>query len=148
MDTFLTDHGYFALCLLSFLASTILPIGSEGLLISLLLNHYSAVLTVTVATIGNVLGACTTYAIGLYGGPLLIRKVFRINAESMARTQRLYSRYGSWSLLFTWVPILGDPLCMVSGILKTSFPLFLVLALLGKLARYVFVCWITLAAVA
>lgn len=133
------DYGYLSLFLLSFLASTVVPVGSEWMLVALLLNGHSAVGTVAVATIGNTLGACTTYAIGLYGSSLLMERVLRVDPAAMQAAQRRYARYGSWSLLFSWVPVIGDPLCLVSGALKTPFTLFLVLVSAGKLARYAFV---------
>jgi membrane protein YqaA with SNARE-associated domain len=143
METILIDYGYLSLFLLSFLAATVVPVGSEWLLVALLLNGHSPVCTVIVATIGNTLGACTTYAIGLYGGSCLTGKVLRISPEAIQRAERRYARYGSWSLLFSWVPIIGDPFCLVSGILKTPFILFFILVLIGKLARYAFVAAVT-----
>jgi membrane protein YqaA with SNARE-associated domain len=145
MDLFLSEHGYLSLFFLSFLASTVVPLGSEWLLVILLLEGHSPVATVAVATVGNTLGACTTYAVGLYGGPLVVSRALRIDEAGMQRAQRLYGRYGSWSLLFSWVPIIGDPLCVVSGFFKTRFAWFLTLVLVGKLARYVVISLVTMA---
>lgn len=144
MEHFFTSPGYPALFLLSFLASTLVPLGSEWLLVALLLKGYDPVSTIAVATAGNTLGACTTYAIGLYGGPFLISRVLRISDEARQRAERLYARYGSWSLLFSWTPVVGDPLCLVGGILRVRFPKFFLLVSSGKLARYVLVGFITL----
>lgn len=143
METIIIDYGYLSLFFLSFLAATVVPVGSEWLLVVLLLNGHSPACAVIVATIGNTLGACTTYAIGLYGSSFLMGKVLRIDSAAMQRAQRRYARYGSWSLLFSWVPIVGDPLYLVSGALKTPFHLFFILTLIGKLARYVSVGFIT-----
>ncbi|NIQ11250.1 MAG: DedA family protein, partial [Gammaproteobacteria bacterium] len=85
------------------------------------------------------LGALTTYAIGLWGSPFLVRKVLRVKPESQQRAEQQFNRYGSWALLFSWVPILGDPLCLVGGVLKTSFWKFLALVAVGKLLRYMVV---------
>jgi len=146
MDIFFDNQGYLALFLLSFLASTLVPLGSEWLLAALLLNGHNPVLSVGVATAGNTLGACLTHGIGLYGGPFLMDRVLRIDEAARLRGERLYARYGSWSLLFSWLPIVGDPLCLVSGILKVRFGFFFVLVLSGKLIRYVCVGLITLQA--
>jgi len=145
MHDFLVNHGYPALFVLSFLASTLIPLGSEWLLITLLLKKYDPVLAVAVASVGNYLGACTSYAIGIYGGDWLIRKVLRIDEVAEERADRLYGRYGSWSLLFSWLPVVGDPLCLVGGVLKVGFTRFSVLVFAGKLARYAVVAWLTLA---
>jgi membrane protein YqaA with SNARE-associated domain len=144
MEDFFTSHGYLALFMLSFLASTILPLGSEWLLVALVMNGHDPVLSVAVATVGNTLGACTTYGIGLYGGPFLISRILRISDEAQQKAESLYTRYGSWSLLLSWVPIVGDPICLVGGILRIRFGRFFTLVVTGKLARYAIVSVIAL----
>ncbi len=144
MDDFFTSHGYLTLFLLSFLASTIVPLGSEWLLVALVAGGFDPVLCVAVATAGNTLGACTTYGIGLFGGPFLIGRILRISDEARQKAERLYARYGSWSLLLSWVPIVGDPLCLVGGLLRVRFGRFSILVLIGKLARYTIVTLIAL----
>ncbi len=136
MDSLLFQHGYPALFLLSFLAATLVPLGSEWLLLAMLLKGADPVAAVATATVGNTLGACTTYWIGLRGGTFLVRRVLRLGEEELARAHRLYDRYGSWSLLFSWLPVIGDPLCLVGGVLRVRPPKFLALVLAGKLARY------------
>ena len=144
MHELLVNQGYPALFLLSFLASTLIPLGSEWLLATVLLQRRDPATAVAVATIGNYLGACTTYWIGLYGGPFLIRRVLRIDTAAQEKAERFYIRYGSWSLLLSWLPIVGDPLCLVGGLLKIHFIRFSLLVLGGKLARYAAVAWLTL----
>lgn len=144
MEQFLASHGQPALFALSFLASTLVPLGSEWLLVAMLAARHDPVLTVAVATAGNTLGACTTYAVGLWGGPVLIRRVLRIDEETERRADRLYRRYGTWSLLFSWLPVVGDPLCLVGGVLRVDFGRFALLVGAGKLVRYAVVAWLTL----
>lgn len=144
MHDFLAHHGLPALFALSFLASTLIPLGSEWLLVTLLLKKHDPVIAVSVASVGNYLGACTSYFIGLYGGTWLTRKVLRIDEKGEKRAERFYDRYGCWSLLFSWLPVVGDPLCLMGGLLKIGFTRFSLLVFSGKLARYVFVAWITL----
>ena len=115
MELWLFENGYPALFLLSFLASTLVPLGSEWLLAILLANNFDPTIVVPVATVGNTLGALSTYAIGLWGGPYLVRQVLRISHNSQLRAQCYFNRYGCWVLLLSWVPILGDPLCLVGG---------------------------------
>ena len=105
---------------------------------------YDPASCVAVATAGNTLGACTTYGIGLFGGPFLIGRILRISDEARQKAERLYARCGSWSLLLSWVPIVGDPLCLVGGILRVRFSRFSILVLIGKLARYAIVALIAL----
>jgi membrane protein YqaA with SNARE-associated domain len=144
MEELLTTHGYPALFLLSLLASTLLPLGSEWLLAALLLKGFEPTLSVAVATLGNTLGALTTYGIGLWGGPVLIGRVLRIDEAARRRAERFYARYGVWSLLLSWVPVLGDPLCLVGGLLRVGFGRYFLLVAAGKFARYVGVALLTL----
>lgn len=139
MELWLLENGYPALFLLSFLASTLVPLGSEWLLAVLLLNGFNPSIVVPVATIGNSCGALTTYAIGLWGGPFLVQRLLRISPDRQQRAERYFARYGSWALLFSWVPILGDPLCLAGGVLRTGFWRFLVLVSVGKYLRYLIV---------
>lgn len=144
MEQWLLEYGYPALFLLSFLASTLVPLGSEWLLGVLLLNGFDPAYTVLVAAIGNSCGALTTYAIGLWGGPYLIQRVLRIHPESQRRAEYYFNRYGVWALLFSWLPVIGDPLCLVGGVLRTGFWRFVLLVSLGKLARYLVVAKLVL----
>ena len=146
MNDFLVIHGLPALFLLSFLASTLVPLGSEWLLVVLLLKGADPAAAVTTATVGNWLGACTTWAIGVWGGPFLIRRLLRVSPGDEERAERFYSRYGSWSLLLSWLPVIGDPLCLVGGLLRVDFLRFTLLVFAGKLARYIAVAWLTLGA--
>lgn len=143
MEDFLLQHSLTALFAISFLAATILPLGSEWLLVTLILRAYQLEDVILVATLGNFLGACTTYGIGLYGSSWLTSKVLRIDEARFNKTATLYRKYGSWSLLLSWVPIIGDPLCLVSGTLRLNFLLFSLLTFSGKLARYIAVATVT-----
>lgn len=121
---------------LSFLAATVIPIGSEWLLILLLVNGGSPQQTVLIATLGNYLGACTTYVLGTLGSNFIISKLLRIDTKQMQRAEKIYQRYGTWSLLLSWVPIVGDPICLVGGIFRIHFLHFSILVFLGKFCRY------------
>jgi membrane protein YqaA with SNARE-associated domain len=145
MNTLLTDNGYSALFLVSFLASTILPLGSEWLLVALILRGSDPVLSVAIATAGNYGGACTTYWIGLYGSSFLMTRILRINEDARKRAERFYEKYGSWSLFLSWAPVVGDPLCLVGGLLEVGFVRFSLLVFSGKLVRYVVIAALTLA---
>lgn len=143
LDSFLLQHGLFALFLIGFLAASILPLGSEWLLITLVLQGQAIEPIVVVATLGNFLGACTTYAIGLYSSPFLVGRILRISPAQLDKAKKVYHKYGAWSLLFSWVPIIGDPLCLLSGSLRLNFVHFSLLTFTGKLARYIAVAVLT-----
>lgn len=139
METLLLEHGYPALFFLSFLASTLVPLGSEWLLAVLLANNSDPILVVMIATVGNTLGALTTYAIGLWGGPILVRRVLQVSSAKQQRAEQYFNRYGCWALLLSWVPLIGDPLCLAGGVLQTNFWRFIILVAAGKLIRYLIV---------
>jgi len=143
LETFALNHAFSALFLLSFLASTLVPLGSEWLLVALILKGLPIETLVLIATLGNSLGACTTYAVGLWGSTVVINKVLRLDQQQVDQAMGLYGRYGAWSLLLSWVPIIGDPLCLAAGLLKLTFPRFAVLVVLGKLGRYAALAAIT-----
>jgi membrane protein YqaA with SNARE-associated domain len=144
LEQWLLEYGYPALFLLSFLASTLVPLGSEWLLGVLLLNDFDPTSTVLVATLGNSCGALTTYAIGLWGGPYLTQRLLRIRPESQRRAEHHFNRYGSWALLFSWLPVIGDPLCLVAGVLRAGLWRFILLVLVGKFVRYLVVAKLVL----
>lgn len=144
MHETLAAYGLPALFVLSFLASTMLPLGSEWLLAAMVLQRHDPLLTVLVATAGNYLGACTSYFIGIYGGDFLVKKILRIGVAEQERAERFFAKYGSWALFFSWLPVIGDPLCLAGGVLKIPFSRFSLLVVSGKGLRYSAVAWLTL----
>ncbi|MCL1127176.1 YqaA family protein [Shewanella surugensis] len=119
----------------AFLAATLLPGGSEFLLVALLNDNKSfweALLIM--ATIGNTLGAITSYYLGYLGR-------FAISPEEMSKGKYkhgmdLIQRYGYWALLLAWVPIIGDLLCLFAGWMRLAFFPSVLMIFIGKLARY------------
>ena len=138
------ELGCFGLFLASFLAATILPLSSEVVLTLLLLAGLNPTALVVVATTGNVLGALLNYVIGSRGGTLLLKKVFKIPPATLTKSQQTFKKYGIYSLLFAWVPIIGDPLTMIAGTLKINISLFLILVTTGKLIRYIIITYAVL----
>ena len=119
------------------LAATIFPAQSEVVLIALHVSGvHSPVLLVSVATLGNVAGACINWLLGRYIERFKHRSWFPIKSAALDKTALAYQRYGVWSLLMSWVPFIGDPLTVIAGMLRTPFLLFLLLVTIGKLARY------------
>ena len=138
---YFAEFGYVGLFLASFLAATILPLSSEVVLSFLLLSDLNPTILVGVATVGNVLGSFVNYAIGFWGGIFLIRKVLKISDDESAGAERTFKRYGVFSLFFAWVPVIGDPLTVVAGMLKINIALFFILVASGKLMRYVIISY-------
>lgn len=142
---YFTEFGYVGLFFASFLAATILPLSSEVVLSFLLLNDLNPIILVSIATFGNVLGSFVNYAIGVWGSIFLIRKVLKISEDEFVKTKQRFKKYGVFSLFFAWVPVIGDPLTVVAGVLKINILIFFILVTSGKLIRYVIISYAILA---
>jgi len=123
------------------ISATLFPGGSEDLLLYRLNEGGAALSLVLIATAGNVLGSLITYAMGRLGNEALHRRWVRISEESVNRAESWFARFGRPALLFAWLPIVGDPLCLVAGLLRCNIGLFLLLVSIGKLARYTLLAW-------
>lgn len=139
------ELGYVGLFLSAFLAATILPLSSELVLTLLLVNGLNPTLLVAVATVGNVLGSFVNYAIGFWGSIFVVRKILKISEKKFEHSKQRFEKYGVWSLLFAWVPVIGDPLTLIAGALRINLLVFFVLVTIGKLGRYMVVTYMTLA---
>lgn len=132
--------SYFSLFLSAFLSATLLPGSSEALLIFLLQDeHYSVWLLWCAATLGNVLGSVVNWGLGRFGYHWRHRAWFPVSAAALERAAGKYQRWGKASLLLAWVPIIGDPLTLIAGFLRTPFIPFILLVSLGKGLRYAIV---------
>jgi len=141
---FLTGYGLGGLFVASFLAATILPLSSELVLGYLLLHNYTVPGVLAVATIGNVLGALTNYGLGRAGCGPVLKKIFNVSSKEIETAQARFKTHGTISLLLAWVPLIGDPLTVVAGMLKINFWVFLTLVSIGKFARYAVLSWVVL----
>jgi membrane protein YqaA with SNARE-associated domain len=121
------DASLWALFVSSFLAATLLPGGSEAVLFAVLKLHPEQYWpALGVATLGNTLGGMSSYLIGRV-----------IPQRKDLRGLQAVQKYGSPSLLLSWVPILGDPLCVAAGWLRINPWLAALFMAVGKFARYV-----------
>lgn len=118
------------------ISSTLFPGGSEALLLYRLNEGGEAITLVLIATAGNVLGSLITYAMGRGGNEAIHRKWLRISEKQTARAEKWFEKHGQMALLLAWLPIVGDPICLVAGLLRCRLFSFLILVSLGKLARY------------
>ncbi len=131
---------YGSLFLSAFLAATVLPLSSEAVLAALVSSDGLILwLLVALASIGNTLGACVNWILGRYCLHWQDRKWFPISPPALERASRWFSRHGQYSLLFAWIPVIGDPLTVTAGLLKLRFSRFLLLVAVGKILRYVVV---------
>lgn len=137
--------AYVGLFTAAFVAATLLPAQSEAVLVGLLLHGgYLTTVLLLIATFGNVLGSVVNWLLGRSVDRLRHKRWFPVSEQQLARAQQRYHRYGRWSLLLSWVPIIGDPLTVVAGTLREPLWSFLLLVTLAKAARYLLLVAITL----
>jgi len=140
-NTFIESFGLIGLFVSAFISSTVAPGGSEAALIYMLNEtSYSALDLVVIATLGNTLGALTTY----YLGHLASR---RFSPEKLLKprfyqAKKLIQQYGAPLLIFSWLPIFGDLFCMAAGWLKIGFISSFLFIILGKFIRYYLIVWV------
>lgn len=132
----------------AFLAATILPLGSEVVFGTLLQQGVTPLWLILVATVGNVLGSLVNYALGVWGGTAVAKRWLKMSDDDLALAESRFQRFGLASLLFAWVPIIGDPLTVIAGFLKVPLLWFLILVTLGKLSRYCVLAYVLLATLA
>ena len=131
---------YLTLLISAFAAATILPAQSEALLVYQVSIAPDAVIRlVAVATLGNVLGATFNWWLGRLTEKLRAKNWFTANEEQLRKAEGLYRKYGRYSLLLSWVPIIGDPITIVAGVLREPLLSFVLLVTVAKFVRYVFV---------
>lgn len=143
MDYF-SELGHVGLFIAAFLAATILPLSSEVVLSALLLSDLPPTTLVITATVGNVLGSLTNYALGYWASLVVVKKWLRMSEDDFLRAEQRFIKYGTFALLFAWVPVIGDPLTVIAGVLRVRLLWFLILVTAGKLLRYVVISYMVL----
>jgi membrane protein YqaA with SNARE-associated domain len=141
---YFAGFGHVGLFIAAFLAATVLPLSSEIVLSALLLNGLPPVTLVITATIGNVLGSLTNYGLGFWANRVVIKKWSGMSEDDFARAEQRFVKYGIISLFFAWVPVVGDPLTVIAGVLRVRLRWFLILVTAGKLLRYILISLVTL----
>ena len=132
--------AYLSLFIISFLAATILPFSSEAILATYLLSEiYNKFLLIFFASFGNILGSIFNWFLGIYLLKFQNKKWFPFSKTQIDRSSKWFKKYGKWSLLFAWLPIIGDPITFVAGTMRIKFLIFLLLVSFGKIMRYFFI---------
>ena len=139
------DFAILGLFAISFVAATILPAQSEAALVGLLVaGTHSPVLLVSVASLGNVLGAVVNWALGRGIERFRDRRWFPVSPSMLDRATGWYRRWGRWSLLLSWAPFGGDALTVAAGVLREPLWSFVSLVTIAKTARYLVLAVATL----
>lgn len=120
----------------AFGAATILPLSSEVAVVVAYQQGESPLLIWLLASIGNTLGSIVNYVLARYLMRFSGQSWFPVAEEDIQKGSKWFQRYGVWSLLFSWAPVVGDALTFIAGALKVRFYLFFLLVVLGKTIRY------------
>ena len=126
---------YITLFTVAFLSATLLPLGSEALLLYDISQQHTIILLWIVATVGNTLGAMFNYWLGLKGEAYLEKKGY-VSTEKVEKARSMFDKYGGWTLLLSWAPIIGDPLTFIAGVLRYDFRIFGIIVFVAKGLRY------------
>ncbi|MBL4645578.1 MAG: hypothetical protein COA52_14700 [Hyphomicrobiales bacterium] len=127
----------------SFVAATLLPAQSEAVLSALiLLDQHSVVLLVAVASFGNIAGSIINWLLGRGVEQFRTQRWFPVSSGMLDRATVWYQRFGRWSLLLSWLPIIGDPITVVAGVLREPLVSFTILVTIAKTSRYIFLAFV------
>tara|TARA_R110002049_G_scaffold10127_1_gene50156 strand:+ start:120536 stop:121003 length:468 start_codon:yes stop_codon:yes gene_type:complete len=137
--------AYLTLFTAALVAATVMPLQSEAVLVGLLLAQtHPALMLILVATLGNVAGSIINWYLGRALLQFQHRRWFPCSTRQLDRAQHWYRRWGRWSLLASWVPVVGDPLTVMAGVLREPLLPFVVLVTLAKGTRYLVLAALTL----
>lgn len=130
---------------MAFVAATILPAQSEAVLVGLIVSgDYPVSALLLAAGIGNVAGSAVNWALGRGIERFRHKRWFPVPQDKLQRAEAWYNRYGKWSLLAAWLPVIGDALTVMAGVLRVPFLTFLILVTISKMSRYLVLAAITL----
>lgn len=132
---------YLILFISALVSATLIPFGSEALLIYDIKEGYNLALLLFVATMGNSLGSLINYFIGLKGEEFLVGKNY-LKEERILKTKKYFDKYGAVCILFSWLPIIGDPITFIAGVLRYKLSTFIILVVIAKFSRYLFLAFL------
>lgn len=133
----------FLLFISAFVAATLFPLGSEVALYTLLRQGFDPALLVVVATVGNTAGSLINWLLGKYLQQLQHKRWFYFSPAQVQKAEAHYQRFGRYSLLFAWLPVVGDLLTLAAGIFNMRPVPFLILVGTGKFLRYLIVVYLS-----
>lgn len=124
----------------AFLAATLIPMSSELVLANLTAAARSDVFLLwLLATLGNTLGGVVNWALGMYCLKWVNKRWFPFSKNQLDKSERWFRRYGIWSLMLAWIPVVGDPLTFAAGVLRVRLWIFIIFVTIGKAGRYAMV---------
>jgi membrane protein YqaA with SNARE-associated domain len=134
LTTWVAEYGIWGVSLVAFLGATLVPVSSEIAVVAALKAGLVPWHVFLAASAGNMAGASLDYVLGhLFAG----RVESRLNRNSGGRRALRWShQYGKWSLLGSWLPVVGDPLCLAAGLFRVSWIFFVVVGLGTRVLRY------------
>jgi membrane protein YqaA with SNARE-associated domain len=136
---------YLGLCGIAFVAATIFPAQSEAVLVGLILSgHYPVWALLLAAGIGNVSGSVVNWGLGRGIDRFRHKRWFPVSEDKLVKAEAWYNRYGKWSLLAAWLPVIGDALTIMAGVLRVPLVTFVILITISKMSRYLVLTLITL----
>ena len=133
MEAWAAHSGYAGLFVVSFLAATLLPLGSEAAVVTMAAAGFNATGLLTAAASGNVLGAMVNYLLGRWGRD---RWKTAREAQRLHQVESWVRRWGPPVMVLAWAPVIGDPLTVAAGFLRMHWLAFLFWVSLGKTTRY------------
>ena len=131
---------YLYLFLNSFISATLFPLGSEALLLYYLSINLNFIYLLAFASVGNTLGSVLNYWFGLKGEQYLLEKNM-IKEKNIIKYKKYFDKYGAYTLLLSWMPIIGDGFTLIAGILKYDIKQFIILVFIAKFSRYAFLIY-------
>ncbi len=137
---YLANWGLYGLFLICFLAATLIPFSSEIAVIAAIKMGFTAGEVLFWATSGNVLACFFNYFLGYF---FRVKALSRLQKEGWGRKAlQFWEKYGIWSLLLNWMPLIGDPLTVAAGIGRLDLRIFFAMVALLRFARYVVIVWV------
>ena len=131
---------YISLFIFCLTLGTFFPFASETYLITLLLSEkYNVLLLLLLASVGNILGSVISWLFGYFINYFINKTWFPINKYLLQKANSIFKKYGKWSLLFSWVPFIGDPIAFVAGTFRYNLIFFLIFVSIGKVSRYLLI---------
>lgn len=136
MEDLFFQSGYVGLFVVSFVAATLVPLGSEFFVAVMTVSGYDPCLVFSVASMGNILGSITNYYVGKLGTNFVLSRYIKVDPEKRQKAEKMYRKWGAPVLFLAWIPILGDPLTVIAGGLNLDLRVFTFWVALGKSFRY------------